>query len=917
MIAEIKANEQAQQKGGFQTVGDFLFEKKSQRDHRARQEDDHVRNRHLSRQQMVDEFNAIWDTQAKHYPDILTGRLRIGSHGDGISPRSSLAKSDRGRLGESDLEAFGLFGMIFFQRKVYWPKSVVGLCELEPKEKRCPRADRRVEQFRIWQEINNLRYSNPETEEEEQLSDGQRQMLFEYLATRDKATFDQLRKKLGFDNSVRFNLERGKRPSIKGMVTDHKIAKLIGKSWHGWDELEKNSIVRTLIHVEDEHRLLRKLTDEFSFSAEQAEALMDLDFPPGYSNLSLKAIDRLLPFLEKGLVYQSTSDPEASALHAAGYLRRDELRRRLFDKLPDLARIPATDCRLGDIPNPVVKRALVELRKVVNAIIREHGRPDAVHVEMTRSLQMGKERRVQMNRMMREREAQRDRAASEVRNLGQAVRREKINQFLIWEQQAGECIYCGKTISLAQLFGDAIDVDHILPKSRSLDDSQMNKVVCHTKCNHDKGQQTPYEWLAASVPDRYAEVCQRVGSLMRRGLFPYPKYKRFLQKELKLDNFINRQLTDTSYITRATVEYLKLLFENEHAVLGLKGQLTAELRWHWGLSTVLEELPDSPAWQQANLLRPGEKNRADHRHHAVDALVIALTNRSRLRLLADIVRRGGAATHGEVLIDPWPEFRADVSQHISRIKVSHRVNRKIQGALHEETLYGPTPDPELWVVRKPISELSASEIPRIRDEGIKRIVVQALKKNGLEYGRGKKPNAKKMKEALATLAMPSGVPIKRVRLFKPERTIAPLRSANARARAFVKPGNTHHVCIFEYEERGKRKREPVFVTMLEAIQRQKDHQPLIQRTHPHRPQAKFVMSLASGELVLVRIDGQDRLLVFKTAVATTGQLRFVDHLDARRSADQKLISFSANTLCESQARKVTVDPLGRIRWAND
>jgi CRISPR-associated endonuclease Csn1 len=302
--------------------------------------------------------------------------------------------------------------------------------------------------------------------------------------------------------------------------------------------------------------------------------------------------------LERGLVYQSISDPEHSALHAAGYLRRDELQRRLFDRLPDLVRIRPADCKLGDIPNPVVKRALVELKKVVNAIIAKHGRPDAVHIEMAREVQMGAERRKEVSSRMRAREAEREKAAEAIRKMGYAARREGVTKYLLWQEQSHECVYCGKPISQSQLFGGEVDVDHILPYSRTLDDSQGNKVVGHVKCNHDKGNRTPYEWLAASDPDRYANVCQRAASLLQKGAMPYSKYRRFLQKELDLDKFIARQLTDTGYITRATVEYLRLLFERkqEHSVLGLKGQLTAELRWQWGLDKILEEMPDSPAW---------------------------------------------------------------------------------------------------------------------------------------------------------------------------------------------------------------------------------------------------------------------------------------------------------------------------------
>jgi CRISPR-associated endonuclease Csn1 len=357
------------------------------------------------------------------------------------------------------------------------------------------------------------------------------------------------------------------------------------------------------------------------------------------------------------------------------------------------------------------------------------------------------------------------------------------------------------------------------------------------------------------------------------------------------------------------------LFDQDHHVLGLKGQLTAELRWQLGLDTILEELPDSPAWQEkdSNKLRPGEKNRADHRHHAIDAVVVAMTNRSRLQQLSESIKRGGAKTHGEVLEDPWPNFREDVVQAIKNVNVSHRVERKVCGKLHEETLYGPTPVVGEWVVRKPVINLSPNEIERIRDATIRKLVVAELKSNGIEFGRGKKPDAKKMKAVLAQLRMPSGVPIKKVRLTKPELTIRQVRTGRP-DQAFVKPGSTHHLCIFEWQENGKRKREAVFVSMLEAMNRLKRGEPVVHRINPERVDARFIMSLASREMVLANWKDGQRLLTFKTASSTQGQIWFAEHTDARKSSDYKQFVANANTL---DARKVTVDALGRLRWAND
>ena len=971
ILLEMSELANAIKQSGARSLGEYLHFKYESLSHIKRIEDDHIRGRHTQRKMLMNEFNLIWDEQAKHYPDLLTDKLRYGKLGrqkDIRRPlprhrefldKDGMVKNPRNDM--TDLEAFGLFGIVFFHRTLKpVPKEVRGLCELEPKQRRCARADRRAQRFRLLQEINNLRYIDPEHHKESSLNDGQRAMLLEFLATREKATFDQIRDKLGFLDTVRFNLEKGKRSSIKGMVSDWLMAKSLGKDWHKLKENIKDDVIEALVETVDDVETHEQLTEKYAFSSEQADLALGVDLPDGYIHISLVAIKKLLPHMERGLLYMA-EDQSNSALHAAGYLRRDQLQRRIFDKLPDPAR--TRDCPIGDIPNPVVKRTLTEVRRVVNAIIREHGKPDAVHIEMAREVQLGKTKRDERSKQMRDREAVREKAANKLQENGVRVTRDNILKYMLWEQQGNECIYSGEPISFEKLFGEAggVEVDHILPRSRTLDDSQMNKVVCLRTSNADKGDQTPYEWLADTDHDRYDQICQQASKLMKLGKMPYPKYRRFIQKELDLDKFIARQLTDTSYITRATAEYLRCLFEQDHDVLGLKGQLTAELRWHWGLETVLQELPDSPGWQdeKAGKLRPGEKNRADHRHHAVDAVVVALTNRSRLQQLSRIVKQGGARVHGEILFDPWPHFRDDVKSRIAEVNVSHRVERKVRGALHEDTLYGPTETDGEWVVRKPLVDLSPAEIERIRDKAIRELVEGTLQAHGVEFGRGKKPDKKKMKEVLSRLTMPSGVPIKKVRIIKPELTIRPVRQGQP-GEAYVKPGSTHHLCIFQWEEGGKTKRDAVFVTMLEATERLKRQQqelaplrkeltkegltgkklkqalakhasriarqyPLIQRdasklqgeaSRRIPKDAKFAMSLSSREMVLVDLNGEHKLLTFRTSISTEKRIKFAEHTDARKS--YKLFDKTVNSLINSLgARKVTVDPIGRIRWAND
>lgn len=946
ILLEMADLEKRIQESDSRTLGRYLLRKLRSFEHAAREDDDHVRGRHTLRRMLTSEFDLIWKTQSEHHPDILTDALAYGKLGRQKDIHRPLPKWHKDRGGRDDLESFGLFGLIFFHRTLKpVPKEVVGLCELEPKQRRCARADRRAQRFRLLQEINNLRYIDPELNDESRLDDGQRAMLVSYMASRERATFDDLRKKLGFLDSIRFNLEKGKRSSIKGMEVDCLMAKAVGRDWHRLPDEIKDGVVESLVNSVDDDETHATLVEKFALTSDEADRALGVELPAGYSQLSLVAINKLLPHMERGLLYEH-SDPSQSARAAAGYEEPWALQRRLFDRLPDPRR--TRDCPIGDIPNPVVKRALVELRKVVNAIVREHGRPDAIHVEMGRDVKTRPKDKTspaywkyrQEEEERSEREKRRDAAKATLREHGipYGAGGRNILKYLLWQEQGKACAYSHPTrmISLSQLFTDEIEIDHILPFSQSLDDSPMNKVVCFRSENHGvggKGQRTPRQWLEHSEAAKYAEVCQRARSL------PYAKYKKFLRKDAKIEDFIARQLNDTRYIAKATAEYLKCLFNidesKQGAVLGLKGQHTSTLRRLWGLDRILSELPDSPAWQEQAQLRFGEKNRADHRHHAIDAVVLALTNRNRLHALAagftvkEFVDYGTGEVdlktvyRGEHISAPWDGFRERVTEKVVRINVSHRGRRKVHGALHDEMPYGRTASSGSFVKRKPVAELSANEIDKIRDEGIKRLVVDHLKTHGLEVGRGKDVDAKKLKAALCDVRMPSGVPVKKVRLLVPELSVQPIRQSKAERTgeptsvAYVRPGDNHHVCLFEWEANGKMVRDAEYVSRLEAHSRLRRREPLVCRSHSTQANARFLMSLSIGDMVLAEFDGKPRLMVVSKLVATQKRVHLVAAQDARRSAQKHDIGITPNSLIEKyRVRKVTVDPLGRIQWAD-
>ncbi len=898
MLAEI--SELAEKMGG-QTLGQYFAAKRDESPL------ERVRGKHTRRQMYLDEFDKIWETQRLFHSELLTDELKFGQRGQRSYPRKPEPLPHR--KSNDLMREFGLHGIFFFQRALYWPKSIVGRCELEPKQKRCPKADRVAQRFRLLHEVNNLRII-PQRGVPRELKPDEREKLIDFLAESEKRSFDDIRSKcLGLLEGDGFNLEAGSRRNLKGMEVDSILAqkKLFGSKWRKRPEEEKNRIVRSLIDDEEE-MVLTKATTEWGCTPEVAQRLTDTDPGQGYMAYSREAIEKLLPHLERGLPLTSR-DGKPSALSEAGYLRADQ---HVPDQRNDLPQVP------DDIANPLVRQALFEVRKVVNAIIREHGKPSAIHIELAREVKGNHESRQKDSERMRAREDLRTEAAEQIRERGYKVSHDAIERYRLWKEQGEVCFYSypDRPISPQQLLGGEVDVDHILPYSQSLDNSLANKVVAFRSENERKGQRTPHEWLAKTEPVKFEAILQRAARLpidIRNS-----KRMKLQQPTVELDHFLNRQLTDTAYITSKVLEYVRCLGCD---IVASKGQCTYELRHMWGLDGVLRD-------DGLEL-----KNREDHRHHAVDALVIALTNRSRLQELACV--RGT----DQQLATPWNNFRHDVQELVNTILVSHRVARKVAGALHEETLYGPTSKPHRateaerphasgwvekekeFVYRKPLKSLTVAMIEDIRDPQVKSLVLARLKEKKIDLATAKKIPQEVWTEPLMMTRKgerKSSKPekanvVKKVRLLKRDKTIRAIRGGSA----CVKPGSIHHIALFDLSgstpESPDRDLDPI--SMIDAIERIKCGEPIIQRKHREIPDAKFLMSLSQNEMVLLKHKGVEVLCRFETAAGTSHQMWFRVHTFAGKSADKRgQISKKPSTF---DGVKVTVDVLGRIRRATD
>ena len=241
---------------------------------------------------------------------------------------------------------------------------------------------------------------------------------------------------------------------------------------------------------------------------------------------------------------------------------------------------------------------------------------------------------------------------------------------------------------------------------------------------------------------------------------------------------------------------------------------------------------------------------------------------------------------------------ADARTALSEVVVSHRTSRKVSGLLHRETVYGDTGEEETrrgstyrtFVTRKPVDALTARERnTETRDAGVARLVRAWADRQGDE-------------ETAPTLG--SGREVRRIRLRKQMRPDLMARVGTG----YAELHNNHHLAVYRYAD-GRACHE--VVSLLEAARRVARGEPVVRRARADG--AEFVMSLAIGEALQLVRDGVRGVRVVKS-VWGNGQLVVVDHDDA---AGATRFTPGANTLVSNGARKVAVDPIGRVRDAND
>jgi CRISPR-associated endonuclease Csn1 len=571
-----------------------------------------------------------------------------------------------------------------------------GRCTLLPDEERAPLALPSTQRFRIYQEVNNLRILR-EGLKEESLTLQQRNELASALDENSKRSFTQIKNLLGLGGAVQFNFEDPKRQEFKGNVTNAILSRdeHFGAAWIGFDESKQDAIVLQLVKEENEAKLIAWLQAETGIDENRAEAIANTGLPEGYGSLSAKALARILPELRREVV---TYD---KAVLAAGFDHHSNISPAATGEiLPELPYYgeplqrhvgfgtgnpqDTPEKRYGKIANPTVHIGLNQVRLVVNALIKRYGHPSEVIVEVARDLKRSKEQRDEDVKRQAEnqRRNQRHRTAiAEVLNKSEEnVKSFELQKMVLWEELSFDpayrrCPYSGVQISAAMLLSNEVEIEHILPFSKTLDDSLNNKTVAMRQANRVKGNNTPWEAFGKQTQAGF----DYQAILQRAELMPKSKRYRFaedgLQRWLKDDKgFLPRALNDTKHLSKVAREYVSLICPKNTRVI--PGQMTAMLRGKFGLNDVLS-------------LR-GDKNRNDHRHHAVDACVIGVTDQGLLKRFADASASTRERQLNRLVDDmplPWDSYREHVQRAVNNIWVSHKPDHSHEGAMHNDTAY--------------------------------------------------------------------------------------------------------------------------------------------------------------------------------------------------------------------------------------
>ena len=683
-----------------------------------------------------------------------------------------------------------IFDTIFYQRDPKSCKNLVSFCEFESYTikkngknitigpKVAPRTSPLAQLSSILETANNITIRNRRNDEL-YISPEQRQAIANFLDNNEVMKLTDLYKILNIGRKDGWWAGKAIGKGLKGNTTKCQIRNALCKlSQEQIDKLtsfdlifdeyvdEETGEVRKRINnshaerqplyrlwhlvysIKDNDELSRALRSLGIEDEECIHNLCNLNFrTAGYANKSAKAIGRILPYLMEGMMYS-----EACKRAGFDHSRRVNPERELLTSLPQIQK--------NELRQPIVEKILNQLVNVVNALLEKEGTIDEIRVELARELKQSKDERNETYRRNAQNEKKNNEYAERIKKYELTPTRNRIMKMKMLEESEYKCMYCGQTVREKEfLQGADVEREHIIPRALLFDNSFTNQVCSCRSCNSQKGMRTAYDFIADDKGQEGLEAyIERINDLFNKKKISRNKLNRLLvshkayvsrkaqgketEEDIQLwENFIDRQLRQSQYIAKKSVEMLQQVCKNVYTT---SGSVTDFVRHQWGYDEILHEL-NFERFKKANLttmvkqLHSGKEveverikdwtKRLDNRHHAVDALAIACTtqgmiqrlntlNASRDAMLDELNNKEQRMTDSErSMLEKWiisqPHVSyAEAKKEIDKILISLRPNTRItvpgkryitkngkrtlvqtgiivpRGALHAEFVYG-------------------------------------------------------------------------------------------------------------------------------------------------------------------------------------------------------------------------------------
>ena len=614
---------------------------------------------------------------------------------------------------------------------------------------------------------------------------------------------EELREKLKLSNDISFNMLRygsdeiGKveRKKLGHMKFYHEMRKALNTvqkdaiSTVSWEQ--RDEIARILLCYKSDDKRKAQL-EKLDIPREFIPALLTLSTSKT-AHLSVKALRKLIPYLEKGMTYAEACK-EVYGEQKISITKKNKL--SLFDIEP--------------INNPVVRRAVSQTIRVINAVVREYGAPEVVRVELAREMGKPYDVRTQMTKKQEANAKRNEELRQQIKKIkGAEPTGQDIVKFKLFQEQNGVCLYSGQNLDITRLFeAGYVDVDHIIPYSISFDDSYTNKVLVRSPENRQKGNRIPADYFK-SDPARW----QRFETLVNTQVHNWKKKRNLLTQALseeQKNGFKQRNLVDTQYIARVMYnlinDHLQFAetgkYDKKRRTQAVNGAITAHVRKRLGIQKIRED---------------GDL------HHAVDAAVVACVSPGMIQKITQytkhrecirktkegyldtetgelMTREAYDAKYSPRFPAPWERFRQelearlsdnpaeeiarlhlatyDSEEEIKQVFVSRKPKRKTTGAAHEATLHRKADGG--YIDKVLLTELTLDKLKKYYAPESDRLLYEALKKRLEEFdGNAEKAFAEPFYKPKHDGTR--GPLVKKVKLYKTYNNTVEVKRGDARA----------------------------------------------------------------------------------------------------------------------------------------